>query len=81
MTDRQYTRRGLIRWSGAAGLGAAGLAVLPPGLARAAEPAGSADPAAVTGPDAAAQPAGDAAPGAFDPIRPPATPLAVRSPT
>ena len=78
MTDPQYSRRGLLRWSGAAGLGAAGLALLPPGTARADAPS-DASSAASTGA------AGQSAAGTnlatdFDPIRPPAVPLAVRSP-
>lgn len=64
---RGPTRRGLVRWSGAAGAGALALPLLPPGART----------APATGADTGAPPAGAAA---FDPVRPPATPLAVRSP-
>ncbi len=70
------SRRGLMRWTGVAGLGAAGMGLLP-GIAGSAQ----------------AAPANTAAAGsrstqgfptlvlpAFDPVRPPAVPLAVRSP-
>ncbi|MFC1436814.1 DUF5127 domain-containing protein [Streptacidiphilus sp. N1-10] len=86
MTDPQYSRRGLLRWSGAAGLGAAGLALLPPGAARADAPdvasTAAVTDAAVTaaGATAAGQSAGTVLATEFDPIRPPAVPLAVRSP-
>ncbi|MGW4568712.1 glutaminase domain-containing protein [Streptomyces sp. NPDC004561] len=70
------TRRGLIRWTGAAGLGAAGAGLLP-GLTQRAQAAElSADGTATA---SAGNSPGAVAP-AFDPIRPPAVPLAVRSP-
>lgn len=87
------TRRGLLRRTGAVGLGAAGAALLP-GAAHAAYAAGG-DPAGDGTSDAAsATPAGSEASAAsattsrfpalavssFDPVRPPAVPLAVRSP-
>jgi Domain of unknown function (DUF5127)/Domain of unknown function (DUF4965)/Domain of unknown function (DUF1793)/Domain of unknown function (DUF4964) len=66
------SRRGLMRWTGVAGLGAAGVSLLP-GVAQSAQAApahssapGAGSPLAVTS--------------SFDPIRPPAVPLAVRSP-
>ncbi|MBP0456898.1 glutaminase family protein [Streptomyces montanisoli] len=65
------SRRGLMRWTGAAGLGAAGAALLPQS-ALAATPKGA--------PAAAAARRGTPALPAFDPVRPPAVPLAVRSP-
>ncbi|WP_236045739.1 glutaminase family protein [Streptacidiphilus fuscans] len=72
-----------MRWSGLAGIGVAGAALLP-GLATSAAAAEPATGTALTGtgptgsaPDGA--PSG-ALPGSFDPIRPPAVPLAVRSP-
>ncbi|WP_322987260.1 glutaminase family protein [Phaeacidiphilus oryzae] len=65
----EISRRGLIRWTGAAGVGAGAAALLPglaqPAAAATADSAGTAASAALTG---------------FDPIRPPAVPLAVRSP-
>ncbi|AEW98431.1 glutaminase family protein [Streptantibioticus cattleyicolor] len=63
------SRRGLMRWAGVAGLGTAGSALLPGAVpdARAGSTAAAPDVAAV-------------APPVFDPIRPPAVPLAVRSP-
>jgi hypothetical protein len=64
-----FSRRGLIRWGGAAGLAAAGTGMLP-GVAQAA-PAGAHDASAAS--SSAALPA-------FDPLRPPSVPLAVRSP-
>ena len=67
------SRRGLIGWSGAAGLGAAGMALLP----------GAVQSAAAATPGSTATAPGHAPtalPGSFDPIRPPAVPLAVRSP-
>ena len=68
------SRRGLMRWTGVAGLGAAGMGLLP-GVAGIAQAA----PA-----DSAATAHGGRFPTAvlpsFDPIRPPAVPLAVRSP-
>ncbi len=71
------SRRGLFRGTGAIGLGAAGVALLP-GLVRPAEAA------AVTAAASAITPAAGAAstvqPPSFDPIRPPSVPLAVRSP-
>ncbi|WP_042405120.1 glutaminase family protein [Streptacidiphilus carbonis] len=79
MTDPQYTRRGLIRWSGAAGIGAAGLALLPPGTAHAAAPANQAEAAGTAG-VAGADTLATSLTTDFDPIRPPAVPLAVRSP-
>lgn len=72
MTNPQYTRRGLIRASGAAGLAAAGLTLLPTAAARAAAPADAAGRSAGPLPSTLATD--------FDPIRPPAVPLAVRSP-
>ncbi|WP_079178259.1 glutaminase family protein [Streptomyces mangrovisoli] len=73
---RRLSRRGLIQWTGV-GLGAAGAGLLP-GIAQSAQ--------AATSPEATAVPAsftsgsaGTAA-AAFDPIRPPSVPLAVRSP-
>lgn len=77
------SRRGLIRMTGAAGLGAASLGLLPgtahadplPADATTAQTDGTAagTSASQAGTDAATLPA-------FDPIRPPAVPLAVRSP-
>ncbi|MEY9964962.1 hypothetical protein ABIA33_003004 [Streptacidiphilus sp. MAP12-16] len=71
-TGHGFSRRGLIRWSGAAGLGAAGVAFLP----------GAAQPADAAVPTSSASAAGHvtAVASTFDPIRPPAVPLAVRSP-
>jgi hypothetical protein len=82
MTDPQNcSRRGLIRWSGAAGLGAAGLALLPPGLAAsAAEPASAAGSAGAAAQSATGTTLATTLATDFDPIRPPAIPLAVRSP-
>ncbi len=70
------SRRGLLRWTGVAGLGAAGASLLP-GTAQAA-PAGPAGQDATTADRTVRLPT-PAAP-SFDPIRPPAVPLAVRSP-
>ncbi|WP_377267171.1 glutaminase domain-containing protein [Peterkaempfera sp. SMS 1(5)a] len=67
------TRRGLMRWTGLAGLGAAGMTLLP-GAAQSAQAATpEAAPTAAGGTRSALSPS-------FDPIRPPAVPLAVRSP-
>jgi hypothetical protein len=67
------SRRGLIRWTGMAGLGAAGMTLLP-GVAQAAQAAAPEDsPSPGAGRTSAVSPS-------FDPIRPPAVPLAVRSP-
>ncbi|MEY9938930.1 DUF5127 domain-containing protein [Streptacidiphilus sp. MAP5-3] len=74
-TEGGVSRRGLFRWTGAAGLGVSA-AVLLPGVAQ---------PAAAAAAIGAAVPAagGDGSraqlPG-FDPVRPPAVPLATRSP-
>ncbi|MGW4517439.1 glutaminase domain-containing protein [Streptomyces sp. NPDC004393] len=67
------SRRKLMRWSGVAGLGAASAALLP-GMVHSA--------AAATPAPAIAAPSQtpSVVPGSFDPIRPPAVPLAVRSP-
>ncbi|MFJ2955413.1 glutaminase domain-containing protein [Streptomyces sp. NPDC087270] len=85
------SRRGLIRWTGAAGvvgLGAAGTGLLP-GVAGSARAADTAAPSssASTASFAAARSGASGKPGGttavdtvFDPIRPPAVPLAVRSP-
>ncbi|MFC1411597.1 glutaminase domain-containing protein [Streptacidiphilus sp. N1-12] len=70
------SRRGLIRWSGAAGLGAAGVALLP-GMAQS---AAAAVPASASASAASASGQASAFASTFDPIRPPAVPLAVRSP-
>ncbi|MFC1418994.1 glutaminase family protein [Streptacidiphilus cavernicola] len=70
------SRRGLIRWSGAAGLGAAGATLLP-GMAQSASAA--APGSAAVGSSASGH-TPSAVFGSFDPIRPPAVPLAVRSP-
>jgi hypothetical protein len=68
------SRRGLLRGTGVVGLGAAGATLLP-GMVQAAQAAA---------PDSAPAVGGHATPSptlpAFDPIRPPAVPLAVRSP-
>jgi len=71
------SRRGLLARSGAVGLGAAGAALLP-GTVTGAQAA----PATATAQSTGADPLTAAAPAlpAFDPIRPPAVPLAVRSP-
>jgi hypothetical protein len=79
----RLSRRGLIRWTGAAGLGAAGVGLLP-GVTQSAQAAAlPAQDASATGNAAPATSGGRfptlAAP-SFDPIRPPAVPLAVRSP-
>jgi Domain of unknown function (DUF5127)/Domain of unknown function (DUF4965)/Domain of unknown function (DUF1793)/Domain of unknown function (DUF4964) len=71
------SRRGLMRWTGVAGLGAAGVGLVP-GVAQAAAPGlapaqGSSGDQGAHGSPAAVAPV-------FDPIRPPAVPLAVRSP-
>src|SRR4051794_3181382 len=66
------SRRGLLARSGAVGLGAAGVALLP-GVVTGAQAA----PAQETGRTPAT---GSPALSAFDPLRPPAVPLAVRSP-
>ncbi|WP_245687356.1 glutaminase family protein [Streptacidiphilus griseoplanus] len=66
------TRRSLMRWSGVAGMTALGASLLP-GVVQPA--------AAAAAPEASMSSAGlSAVPAAFDPIRPPAVPLAVRSP-
>ncbi|SEG75929.1 protein of unknown function [Actinacidiphila yanglinensis] len=75
------SRRGLMRWTGAAGaLGVAGAGLLP-GLAGTAQAAGAdtadASAASTSAKGGAAPAAGDTV---FDPIRPPSVPLAVRSP-
>ncbi|MEV8564520.1 DUF5127 domain-containing protein [Streptomyces sp. NPDC051322] len=67
--DNDVSRRGVLRLTGAAGLGAAGVALLP-GMA------GSAAAAPREGRSAASTVRSSS----FDPIRPPAVPLAVRSP-
>jgi hypothetical protein len=72
------SRRGLIRWSGAAGLAAAGTGLLP-GVAQAA-PADAHSLGDGAAPASAATPATSPVAPSFDPIRPPAVPLAVRSP-
>ncbi|MGQ5661406.1 glutaminase domain-containing protein [Streptomyces sp. ECR2.10] len=77
--DGRLSRRGLIRWTGA-GLGAAGAGLLPgfaPG-AQAAEARPQQASTAVPASSGSRFP-GPAAP-SFEPIRPPAVPLAVRSP-
>jgi hypothetical protein len=68
----RLTRRGLIRWTGTAGLAAAGASLLP-GTVQSAQAAPL--PAAAPGTAATAPLVPD-----FDPIRPPSVPLAVRSP-
>ncbi|MFF7334714.1 glutaminase domain-containing protein [Streptomyces sp. NPDC008150] len=70
------SRRGLIRWTGAAGLGAAGAGLLP-GLVPAAAAQPLTDSAAVA---ASSHDSSGVVSPAFDPIRPPSVPLAVRSP-
>jgi hypothetical protein len=73
------SRRGLLARSGAVGLGAAGVALLPGAVTGAqAAPATAPGLAAGSAPSAAAGHA-PALP-VFDPLRPPAVPLAVRSP-
>ncbi|WP_153542246.1 glutaminase family protein [Streptomyces sp. RB17] len=78
----RLSRRGLLQWTGV-GLGAAGTGLLP-GLAPSAQAAASQPPqetstqTAVPG-FSGSRSAGLVAP-SFDPIRPPAVPLAVRSP-
>lgn len=67
---RAVSRRALFRSTGAVGLGAAGAALLP-GLIQ---PALAATTSGAAAESAAAQPP------EFDPLRPPAVPLAVRSP-
>ncbi|WP_078901245.1 glutaminase family protein [Actinacidiphila yeochonensis] len=69
--DGGFSRRGLIRWGGAAGLAAAGTGLLP-GVAQAAT-------ADAHGDEATAAAATAATPD-FDPLRPPSVPLVVRSP-
>jgi hypothetical protein len=72
--DGGFSRRGLIRWTGAAGLGAATVgAGLLPGTVQSADAAGPALAASAAGSVTAVA-------SSFDPIRPPAVPLAVRSP-
>ena len=66
------SRRGLLRWTGAAGLGV-GAATLLPGLAQSAAAATASGHVFAAG-------SSHARPTGFDPIRPPAVPLAVRSP-
>lgn len=77
---RGVSRRGVLAKSGAIGLGAAGLALLP-GVTSSAQ-ADPLDGATVPGAVQAGHTAGpaDTTLRAFDPIRPPAVPLAVRSP-
>ena len=69
------SRRNLFRDTGAVGLGAAGLALLP-GLLQPAH----ADTTGATAPAGTTTSSGDALPVGFSPIRPPSVPLAVRSP-
>ncbi|MBY8881270.1 glutaminase family protein [Actinacidiphila acidipaludis] len=69
------SRRGLLARSGAVGLGAAGVALLP-GVVTAAQ----AEPSTTAGSAPATSASGSPALSAFDPLRPPAVPLAVRSP-
>lgn len=70
------SRRGLMRWTGVAGLGAAGMGLLP-GIAGSAQ-AAPADTAATGSRSQQGFPT--LVLPSFDPVRPPAVPLAVRSP-
>ncbi|MER6978938.1 glutaminase family protein [Streptomyces carpinensis] len=72
------SRRGLMRWTGVAGLGVAGAGLLP-GFTQSAQ-AASAPPQETAAPASSGGRFPSSVTPSFDPIRPPAVPLAVRSP-